>query len=129
MFGGIENFTGAKAAGAGVAVAPSDDGNGAGESGAPGARLLVSLQAQSRTQPPAAKSWRLNGRMTRLPDRRGDHRLLWLGTSLVENFANVLVQNAVPRRQSRGAVTQAGQDWGVWQTICELGRSFAVVHP
>ena len=36
-------------------------------------------------------SWSLAGGMKRLPDRRGDHRLR-LRTNLVENFANVLVQ-------------------------------------
>src|SRR5215831_17134167 len=128
MFGGIENFAGATAAGTPVGVAPSNDGNGAGASGAAGARLLVLLQAQSRTKPAAVKSRMLTGRMKRVPELRGDRRL-WLRTNLVENFANVLVQNAVPRREGRMAITRAGKDRRFWQTNCDLGRSLAVADP
>jgi hypothetical protein len=109
-------------------VTSPDDWNCAGVSGALGARLLVSLQAQSRANPGAAKSRSLTGGTKRIPDRRGDRRLR-LRTNRVDNFANVLVQHAPPRRQGHEPITRAGQDREFWQAICDLGGSLAVAHP
>jgi hypothetical protein len=61
VLGGIVNFAGVTPGGAGKVVASGDVGNCAGVSGATGARLLVSLHAQSSPNPAAAKIWRLTG--------------------------------------------------------------------
>jgi hypothetical protein len=42
-----------------------------------------------------------------VPDRRLDYRLR-LRTNLVKNLADVLVQHAVPCRESREVITRAG---------------------
>src|SRR5271166_5265968 len=127
VFGGMVNLPGAKAAGA-AAVASSDDRNCAGVSGAPGARLLVSLQAQSSPNPAAAKNWTLTGGTKRVLGRRNEHRLR-RRTDLTEDFANVLVQRGAPRGVSRDAIIRAGQKRRFWQTIRDLCRTLAVAHP
>ena len=74
MLGGIVNFAGVTPVGAGKVAASGDVGNCAGVSGAPGAKLLVSLHAQSSPSPAAATIWRLTGGTKRVPDRRSDRR-------------------------------------------------------
>src|SRR5215472_5219019 len=119
VFGGIVNLTCEPAAGAGVVIASSEDRNCAGVSGAPGARLLVSLQAQSSPNPAKAKIWSLTGGTKRVPDQRNDRRLR-LNTNFVKNLANILVEHAAPRREGRDLIVQAGQSRGYRQTMRDL---------
>ena len=96
-------------AGAGAAGASLDGSNCHGVSGEAGAKSRVSLQAPSNAHPARAMRRNLAGGMQCTSDRRRGHRLR-LRTNLVENFADVLVQHAVPCRESREVITRAGED-------------------
>ena len=74
VLGGIVNFSGASSAGAVEVVVSLDVRNFAGVSGVLGARLLVSLHAQSSPSPAVATIWRLTGGTKCVPDRRSDRR-------------------------------------------------------
>src|SRR5271169_2115607 len=107
VFGGTVNLRGPPLADAGAAGASSDNWTCQGVSGDAGARSFVSLQAPSIAHPAKAMRRNLAGSMECISDRRRDHRLR-LRTHLVENFADVLVQDAVPGRQRREAIARAG---------------------
>src|SRR5271168_1084604 len=106
VFSGTVNRR-AAAAGAGAAGASLDGSNCHGVSGEAGARSRVSLQAPSSTNPARAMRRNLAGGMQCVPDRRRDH-VLRLRTNLVENLANVTVQQAVPCRERCEVITRAG---------------------
>src|SRR5438874_10447108 len=106
VFSGTVNRR-AAAAGAGVAGASLDGSNCHGVSGEAGARSRVSLQAPSSTKPPRAMRRNLAGSMECISDRRRNHRPR-LRADLVENFADVLVQHAVPSHERREVITRAG---------------------
>src|SRR5260370_30541745 len=107
VFSGSANCRAATAADAGVAGASLDGWNCHGVSGEAGARSRVSLQAPSSAHPARALRRNLAGGMQCAPDRRLDPRLR-LRTNLVENFADVLVQHAVPSRERREVITRVG---------------------
>src|ERR1700720_4318429 len=94
-------------AGAGAIGASLDGSNCHGVSGEAGARSRVSLQAPSSAHPARAMRRNLAGSMECIPDRRRDHQPR-LRTHLVENFADILVQHAVPCRERREVITEAG---------------------
>src|ERR1700739_1645437 len=96
----------AAAAGAGAVGASLEGSNCHGVSGEAGAKSRVSLQAPSSAHPARAMRRSLAGGMERIFDRRCH----WsrLRTNLVENFADILVQQAVPRRERREVITRAG---------------------
>ena len=84
-----------------------DGSNCHGVSGDAGAKSRVSLQAPSSINPAKALRRNLAGGMQWAPDRRRDHRLR-LRTNLVENLANVLMQQAVPRHERCEVIARAG---------------------
>ena len=91
---------------AGDGAASSADWACQGVSGDAGAKLLVSLQAASSAHPARAMLRSLAEGMGCAPERRRDRR--WrVRTYFVENFANVAVQQAVPRREGREVITGA----------------------
>src|SRR5271155_683913 len=106
VFSGTVNRR-AAAAGAGAAGASLDGSNCHGVSGEAGARSRVSLQAPSSTNPAKAMRRNLAGGMQWVPDRRRDPQQR-LRTNLVENLANVLVQQPVPCRESGEVIAWAG---------------------
>src|SRR6516162_6207147 len=103
VFSGTANRRGSMAAGTRAAGASSDGSNCHGVSGDAGARSLVSLHAPSNAHPAKALRRNLAAGMQCISDRRCDHRLL-LRTDLIENLSDVLVQHAVPCRQSREVI-------------------------
>ena len=88
----------------------------------------MTLQAPSSTHPANATYRILAGRMECPGDRRRPHRLLWW-TDPVENVANVLVQQAVPRRAGREVVTRTGQERRFRAAAEDLLRPLAAPHP
>src|SRR6516162_2400563 len=108
VFSGTANLRAATAVGAGVAGASLEGSNCHGVSGEGGAKSRVSLQAPSNVHPAKAMRRSLAGGMQCISHRRRDHRLR-LRTNLVENFANVLVQQAVPCRERCEVITRTGQ--------------------
>ena len=107
VFSGTANRLAADAADAGGAGTSLDASNCHGVSGDAGAKSRVSLQEPSNAHPANAMRWNLAGGMQCAPDRRR-HRWLRLRTNLIENLANVLVQQAVPRRERREVIARAG---------------------
>src|SRR6201982_1464078 len=105
VFSGTVNRR-AAAAVAGAVGASLEGSNCHGVSGEAGAKSRVSLQAPSSAHPARAMRRNLAGGMQRVSDRRCH----WprLRANLVENFADVLVQQAVPCLQSRELITRAG---------------------
>src|SRR5215472_452771 len=108
VFSGTANRLAAAGAGSGTPGASFDGSNCHGVSGDAGAKSRVSLQAPSNAHPARALRRYLAGGMQCISDRRPDQRLRFR-TNLVENFADVLVQQAVPCRQSREVITGAAQ--------------------
>src|SRR5690349_11718526 len=98
VFSGTANRRAPLAAGAGAVSDSLDGSNCHGVSGEAGARSRVSLQAPSSRNPAKAIRPNLAGGMECISDRRRDRRPR-LRTHLVENFADVLVQYAVPCRE------------------------------
>src|SRR5215471_16675084 len=96
--------TGAAAGGAGASL---DGSNCHGMSGDAGAKSRVSLQAASSAHPAKAMRRNLAGGMQCILDRRRSHRVQ-LRANLVENFADVVVQHAVPCRERRELITGTG---------------------
>src|SRR5499427_1457196 len=78
-----------------------------GVSGDAGAKSRVSLQAASNAHPAKAMRRNLAGGMQCILDRQRGHRVQ-LRANLVENFADVLVQHAVPCRERRELITGTG---------------------
>ena len=107
VFSGTVNRRAPTAAGAGAAGASLDGSNCHGVSGEAGARSRVSLQEPSNAHPARTMPRNLAGGMQCIADRRRGHRLR-LRTNLVENFADVLMQQAVPCDQSREVIAGAG---------------------
>src|SRR5215813_14594564 len=108
VFSGTVNRLAATGAGAGGAGASFLDGsNCQGVSGDAGAKSRVSLQAASNAHPAKATRRNLAGGMQCILDRRRGHRVQ-LRANLVENFADVLVQHAVPCRECRELITGTG---------------------
>src|SRR6266436_6998319 len=107
VFSGTANRRAPTAADAGAPGASLDASNCHGVSGDAGARSRVSLQALSSAHPARAMRRNLAGSMECVSDRRRDHRPR-LRTHLVENFVDVLVQHAVPGRESREVIARAG---------------------
>src|SRR5215469_7285644 len=106
--GGTVNCRGAVVVGvAGGGPASSADWACQGVAGDAGARLLVSLQAPSSVHPARAMLRSLAEGMGCAPERRADCRPR-LRTDFVENSANVLVQEAIPRREGRELITGHG---------------------
>ena|SRR5215472_10170008 len=95
------------AAGAGAVGVSLGGSNCHGVSGDAGAKSRVSLQAPSNAHPARALRRNLAGRMQCVSDRRLDHRLP-SRPNLVENSADVLVQQAIPRRERRELITGPG---------------------
>src|SRR5262245_31092533 len=109
VFSGTANCRTTTGAGAGGIASSLDGSNCHGVSGDGGARSVVTLQAPIRTHPANAMHRDLAGSMEYPGDRRPPQRLLsW--TDPVENVANVMVQQAVPRRAGREVITRTGQD-------------------
>ena|SRR6516162_9229733 len=106
VFSGTVNRR-AAAAGAGAAGASLDGSNCHGVSGEAGARSRVSLQATSNAHPAKALRRNLAGGMQCIPDRLSGQRLR-LRANLVENLANVFVQQPVPCRERREVIAGAG---------------------
>jgi|SRR5271165_4750051 len=107
VFSGTANRLAAAGAAAGGAGVSLDGSNCHGVSGDAGAKSRVSLQAPSNAHPASALRRNLAGGMQCVPDRLRNHRRrLW--ANLVENFANVLVQHAVPCRERGEVFTLAG---------------------
>src|SRR5215472_6462554 len=104
VLSGTANRLAVTGAGAGSAGASLDGSNCHGVSGEAGAKSLVSLQAPSSAHPAKAIRRNLAGGMQCLPDRRSGQQAR-LRTNLVENFADVLVQHAIPRRERREVIT------------------------
>src|SRR6516162_9556791 len=107
VLSGTTNRRAPTAAGARAAGASLDGSNCHGVSGEAGAKSRVSLQAPSNAHPARALRWNLAGGMQCISDRRLDHRLP-SRSNLVENFADVLVQQAIPRRERREVITGTG---------------------
>src|SRR5215469_11819898 len=107
VFSGTANRRAPGATGAGAPVASLDGSNCHAVSGDAGAKSRVSLQAPSSAHPASALRRNLAGGMQCIPDRPRDHRLR-LRANLVENAADVLVQQAVPRGKRREVITEAG---------------------
>ena len=107
VLSGTANRLAATGAAAGGAGASLDGSNCQGVSGDAGAKSRVSLQAPSSAHPASALRRNLAGGMQRISDwLRDKRRRLW--ANLVENFADVLVQQAIPRREPRKVI--AGTD-------------------
>src|SRR5215813_5607562 len=106
VFSGTANRRAPTAAGAGAAGASLDGSNCHGVSGEAGARSRVSLQAPSSAHPARALRRNLAGGMQCISNRGGGDRLR-LRTNLVENSADVLVQQAIPCRERRQVITRA----------------------
>src|SRR5215472_8389321 len=107
VFSGTANRLAATEAGVGGAGASLEGSNCHGVSGEAGAKSRVSLQAASNAHPARALRRNLAGGMQWISDRRLDHRLP-SRPNLLENFADVLVQHAVPRRERREVITGTG---------------------
>src|SRR5215813_2331509 len=107
VFSGTANRLAATGAAVGGAGASLDGSNCHGVSGDAGAKSRVSLQAPSSAHAASALRRNLAGGMQCIPDRRRDHRLR-LRANLVENAADVLVQQAVPCRESCELITRTG---------------------
>ena len=84
-----------------------DGSNCHGVSGDAGAKSRVSLQAPSNAHPASALRRNLAGGMQCIPDRRNFYGLRFRA-DLVENIADVLMQQAVPCDQSREVIAGAG---------------------
>src|SRR5271167_89887 len=95
------------AAASGAVGASLDGSNCHGVSGEAGARSRVSLQAPSNANPASAMRRNLAGGMQCISDRLRGQRLR-LRTNLVENLANVLVQQPAPCRESGEVIAGAG---------------------
>src|SRR5271169_3191610 len=107
VFSGTANRRAPTAAGARAAGASLEGSNCHGVSGEAGAKSRVSLQAPSSAHPARAMRRNLAGGMQCISDRRRGQRLrLW--ANLVENLANVLVQQPVPCRESGEVIAGAG---------------------
>src|SRR6266446_2141111 len=128
VFSGSANCRAATTADSGVAGASLDGWNCHGVSGEAGARSRVSLQAPSSAHPARAMRRNLAGGMQCVLDRRRDHRPR-LRTNLVENFADVLVQHAVPCRERREMITEAGYGRRFREAAYHLARSLAAARP
>src|SRR6516225_1711035 len=128
VFSGTANRLAATAAGAGGVGASLDGSNCHGVSGDAGAKSLVSLQAPRRTHPAKALRRNLAGGMQCISDRRRGHRSR-LRTNLVENVADVLVQQAIPCDERHQVITSAGQDWRFRQVGYHLARSLTAARP
>src|SRR5689334_14529980 len=107
VFSGTANRRAPAVAGARATGAALEALNCHGVLGDAGARSRVSLQALSSTNPARAMRRDLTGGMRCTPGRRRHHRLR-LGTNLIENLANVLMQHAVPRRKRHEMIARAG---------------------
>src|SRR5271169_1446760 len=107
VFSGTANRLAPTVPGAGGAGASLDGSNCHGVSGEAGARSLVSLQAPSNANPASAMRRNLAGGMQCISDRLRGQRLR-LRANLVENLANVLVQQPVPCRERGEVFTLAG---------------------
>src|SRR5215831_5745318 len=99
VFSGTANRLAAAGAAAGAVGASLDGSNCHGVSGEAGARSRVSLQAPSNAHPAKPLRRNLAGGMQCISDWRSRRLRLW--TNLVENFADVFVQHAVPFRKRR----------------------------
>ena len=104
VLSGTENRRAPGAAGAGASL---DGSNCHGVSGEAGAKSRVSLQAPSNAHPARAMRRNLAGGMQCIPDRRSGYRLR-LRANLVENVADVLVQQAIPYDERGQANTGTG---------------------
>src|SRR5215471_11297064 len=107
VFSGTANRLAAAGAGSGTPGASFDGSNCHGVSGDAGAKSRVSLQAPSNAHPARALRRNLAGGMQWISDRRLDYRLP-PRPNLVENFANVPVQHAVPRGERCEVITGTG---------------------
>src|SRR5438034_9101519 len=107
VLSGTANRRATTAPGAGAAGASLDGWNCHGVSGEAGARSRVSLQAPSNAHPARALRRNLADGMQSISDRLRGWRLR-LRTNLVENFSDILVQQAVPRRERREVITRTG---------------------
>lgn len=107
VFSGTANRRAPTAAGGGLAGASLEGSNCQGVSGEAGAKSLVSLQALSNAHPAKALRRNLAGGMQRITNRRCDHRAR-LRADLVQNFADVPVQQPVPRRERGEVITRTG---------------------
>src|SRR5690349_13073052 len=106
VFSGTANRRASAAVGARAAGASFEGLNCRGVSGEAGAKSRVSLQAPSSAHPARAMRRNLAGGMQCISDRRC--RWPRLRTNFVENFADVLAQQAIPCLQSRELITRAG---------------------
>src|SRR6516162_1567091 len=128
VFSGTVNRLATGVVGARADGASLDGSNCHGVSGEGGAKSRVSLQAPSSTNPANAMRRSLTGGMQCISNRRRSHRRR-LRTNLVEDLANVPVQQVVPRRERREVITRAGQGRRFRRTGCHFVRSFAVARP
>src|SRR6516225_12307088 len=106
VFSGTANRL-APVAGAGAVGASLDGSNCHGVSGDAGAKSRVSLQAPSSAHPASALRRNLAGGMQCIPDRRNFYGLRFRA-DLVENIADVLMQQAVPCCERSEVVTRTG---------------------
>jgi hypothetical protein len=106
VFSGTANRRAPTAAGAGAVGASLDGANCHGVSGEAGAKSRMSLQALSSAHPAKAMRRNLAGGMQLISDRRC--YLPRLRTSLVENLADVLMEQAIPCRESGELIVAAG---------------------
>src|SRR6516165_7027671 len=127
VFSGTANRL-APEAGAGAPGASLGGSNCHGVSGEAGAKSRVSLQAPSSTNPAMAMPRNLAGGMQCILDRRLDHRLP-SRPNLVENFADILVQHAVPRRDRRDVNTGTRLGRRFREGAYHLARSRAAAPP
>src|SRR5271167_3710900 len=107
VFSGTANRRAPTVPGAGAAGASLDGSNCHGVSGEAGAKSRVSLQAPSNAHPARALRRNLAGGTQCISDRRHGQQLR-LRANLVENLANILVQQPVPCRKSREVIAGAG---------------------
>src|SRR5271169_1567021 len=107
VFSGTANRFAPTAVGAGAVGASLEGSNCHGVSGDAGAKSRVSLQAPSNAHPARALRRNLAGGMQCIFDRRGGQRLR-LRANLVENLANVLVQQPGPCHERGEVIAGAG---------------------
>ena len=108
MFSGSTNRRAATSGRAGAIGASLDGSNCHGVSGDAGAKSRVSLQAPSSAHPARALRRNLAGDIQCVPDPRR-HLWLQLRTNLIKNFADILLQPTVPRRERGEVITRTGQ--------------------
>src|SRR5215831_19317567 len=107
VFSGTANRLAAAGAAAEAPSTSLDGSNCHGVSGEAGAKSRVSLQAPSNAHPARKTRQSLTGGMQCVADRGRDRRPR-LRANLVENLADVLVQQPVPCRQSREVIARTG---------------------